>query len=157
MAIARIWTGATTADDADRYLEYLRRTGLSAYAATPGHEAVYCLRRIDGDEAEFTLVSFWRDRQAVEAFAGPEPDRAVFYPEDEAFLVRREPTVRHYEVAYHAVVRGRPGRLERLVRWWVRHAAAALPAPRAVAKVPRGGLGDTSAGRVRHAVGDAAA
>ena len=38
--IARTWWGATRADDAADYLEYLRETGLSEYARIPGHRRV---------------------------------------------------------------------------------------------------------------------
>jgi hypothetical protein len=34
-----------------------------------------------------------------ERFAGADPSTAVFYPEDDAFLVRRDLTVDHYDVA----------------------------------------------------------
>jgi hypothetical protein len=36
---------------------------------------------------------------AVKAFAGDDPERAVFYPEDDRFLIERDLTVAHYEVA----------------------------------------------------------
>jgi hypothetical protein len=36
---------------------------------------------------------------AVRAFAGENPDRSVYYPEDEHFLLQMEPLVRHYDVA----------------------------------------------------------
>jgi len=127
MSIARTWSGATRAADADAYLEYLRRTGLRAYARTPGNEGIVCLRRVDGERAEFTIVSLWRDREAVEAFAGSEPERAVFYPDDEAFLIARDERVRHYEVSFSTV---RPERMGRLIAWWASRAAAAVPAPR---------------------------
>jgi hypothetical protein len=32
------------------------------------------------------------------AFAGDDIDRAVFYPEDDRYLIAKEDTVRHYEV-----------------------------------------------------------
>jgi hypothetical protein len=35
----------------------------------------------------------------VARFAGPDVERAVFYPEDDRFLVDRDETVAHYEVA----------------------------------------------------------
>jgi hypothetical protein len=35
---------------------------------------------------------------AVRAFAGEDPERAVFYPEDERYLVERDLTVTHYDV-----------------------------------------------------------
>jgi hypothetical protein len=34
----------------------------------------------------------------VKGFAGDDPDRAVFYAEDDRFLVEREETVRHWQV-----------------------------------------------------------
>ena len=126
MAIARTWTGTTRADDADRYLAYLMETGFREYAATPGHEGVVCLRRIDGDRAEFRIVSVWRDEAAVEAFAGPERERAVFYPEDEAFLVGRDEYADHFEVVYSEGPARHRRWTERLVNWWIEHSSAAL-------------------------------
>jgi hypothetical protein len=35
---------------------------------------------------------------AIEGFAGSDPERAKYYPEDEEFLLDFEPTVEHYEV-----------------------------------------------------------
>ena len=100
--IARTWRGATRAADADRYLEYLEATGLPGYRGTPGNRGVLALRRIVGDRAEFLLVSLWESEEAIRRFAGADPDRAVFYPEDDRFLVARDERVRHYQVAYRA-------------------------------------------------------
>ena len=36
---------------------------------------------------------------AIRAFAGDDVERAVFFPEDERFLVERDLHVIHYEVA----------------------------------------------------------
>jgi heme-degrading monooxygenase HmoA len=96
--IARVWKGATRAADADQYLDYLRHTGLAAYARTPGHRRTITMRRIDGDRAEFVLVTLWDSMDAVRAFAGDEPERAVFYSEDDRFLVARDDRVTHYDV-----------------------------------------------------------
>lgn len=155
MAIARIWKGTTRAADADRYVGYLRRTGLADFAATPGNEAAYCLRRIEGDEAEFTIISLWRDLEAVEAFAGAKPERAVFYPEDDAFLLRRDELVSHHQVVFFGKARA-GGVVERLIGWWSRAASAALPAPRAIAKGPPRGVGGASAGHARRDAGSVA-
>jgi hypothetical protein len=35
---------------------------------------------------------------AITGFAGDEPDKAVFYPEDDRFLIQRDLTVSHYVV-----------------------------------------------------------
>ena len=96
--IARTWRGAVRAEDADAYVQYLEETGLSAYRATPGNQGVYGLRRIDGDRCEFLLVTLWDDMDAVRAFAGDDPTRAVYYPEDNRFLVERNSIVEHYDV-----------------------------------------------------------
>ena len=53
--------------------------------------------RGDGS-TEFTMVTCWDDMDSITAFAGPDPERAVFYPRDEQFLVDRDLTVRHYQV-----------------------------------------------------------
>ena len=36
----------------------------------------------------------------MRAFAGPEPERAVFYPEDDRFLIERGERVEHWSVVY---------------------------------------------------------
>jgi heme-degrading monooxygenase HmoA len=54
------------------------------------------------DRAEFLLVSLWDSEEAIRRFAGDDIDKAVFYPEDERFLVERDDHVWHYEVVYDA-------------------------------------------------------
>ena len=102
--IARTWAGATRAADADAYLDYLHATGLAAYRATPGNQGTLALRRIEGDRAEFLLVTLWESEEAIRRFAGDEIGRAVFYPEDDRFLVARDEHVTHYDVAFRAEV-----------------------------------------------------
>jgi heme-degrading monooxygenase HmoA len=96
--IARIWRGAVHADDAAAYARYIQQTGIDGYQKTPGNRGAWALCRADGDRAEFVTVSLWDSRDAIAAFAGQNIDQAVFYPEDERFLVERDMTVRHYEV-----------------------------------------------------------
>jgi heme-degrading monooxygenase HmoA len=96
--IARIWRGVVRAQDADAYAAYIRQTGLDGYQQTPGNRGAWLLRRIEGDRAEFITLSFWESRQAIEGFAGQDIERAVYYPEDDKFLVERDLTVRHYEI-----------------------------------------------------------
>ena len=96
--IARLWHGVTDAEKSDEYLDYLNETGVPDYRATEGNRAVYVLRRVEGDRAHFLTVSFWDSMEKVEAFAGPDPEKARYYPEDEGFLLDFEPRVEHYEV-----------------------------------------------------------
>ena len=96
--IARTWRGWTNTADADAYVEYLLRTGIREYRETPGNRAAYILRREDGDRTEFVTLTFWDSLESVKGFAGEEPERAVFYPEDNRFLIDRDPTASHFEV-----------------------------------------------------------
>jgi heme-degrading monooxygenase HmoA len=96
--IARLWRGATRLADAQAYVAYLERTGLAEYRATPGNAGAWVLWRATGDEAEFITLSFWESEEAIRRFAGEEISRAVFYPEDERYLIRRELAVEHYRL-----------------------------------------------------------
>ena len=96
--IARIWHGVTAAEKAEEYLDYLNETGVPDYRATEGNRGVYVLRKIEGDRAHFLTVSFWGSIEEIKRFAGPDPERAKYYPKDEKFLLDFEPTVGHYEV-----------------------------------------------------------
>ena len=104
--IARIWRGRTPAAKSHAYLEYLLATGLKEYAETPGNLGVYALRRVESGVAEFLLLTLWDSMDAVRAFAGDDPERAVYYPEDDEYLLEREPTVAHYEVLEAPAVSG---------------------------------------------------
>jgi lactoylglutathione lyase len=96
--IVRIWRGWTAPEDADDYVAYLQATGIRAYRATPGNRAAFILRRTDGERTEFVTLTFWSSLEAVKAFAGEDVEQAVFYPEDDRFLVDRETTVTHFEL-----------------------------------------------------------
>jgi hypothetical protein len=97
--IARIWKGAVRLQDGDAYAEYMHATGLAEYAATPGNRGAWMLRRDAGANTEFLMFTLWESVDAIRAFAGDDIDAAVYYPEDERYLVEREDTVTHYEVA----------------------------------------------------------
>jgi heme-degrading monooxygenase HmoA len=96
--IARTWRGWTSAADADRYVGYLHEAGVREYRETPGNRGVLVLRRVVGDRAEFVLVTLWDSIEAVRAFAGDDESVAVFYPQDDEFLVDRERHAEHFEV-----------------------------------------------------------
>jgi heme-degrading monooxygenase HmoA len=97
--IARIWRGAVRAEDAPAYAAYVQETGLEGYQRTPGNRGAWVLWRVEGERAEIITVSLWESRDAIEGFAGQDIDQAVFYPEDDDFLIDRDLTVKHYEVA----------------------------------------------------------
>ncbi len=98
--IARIWQGRTRPGMGKSYYEYLDQTGLKEYRATKGFRSVLVLRREMGEESEYVLVTLWDSMESVRGFAGPEPERAVYYPEDDRYFPEHErrPFVTHYDV-----------------------------------------------------------
>jgi len=98
--IARTWRGATTAEDAEAYVEYLNRTGFREFRDTPGNLGAFGLRKLVDGRAVFLIVSLWESEDAVRRFAGADVEHAVFYPEDDRFLVERDDRVEHFEVVH---------------------------------------------------------
>ena len=98
--IARMWRGWVRTEDRDVYLAYVERTGMSGYRRTPGNRGAHLLARdLDDGRTEIVTLSFWDSREVIAGFAGEDIARAVFYPEDDRYLVDRETTVTHFEVA----------------------------------------------------------
>jgi heme-degrading monooxygenase HmoA len=96
--IARIWRGTVREADQDTYYEYLQATGLKEYASIAGNRGVFTLRRVADGKCEFLLLTLWESWDAIRAFAGPDYEKAVYYPEDEKFLLALDPHVTHYDL-----------------------------------------------------------
>lgn len=96
--IARIWRGAVRTGDADEYAAYIGETGLAEYARTDGNRGAWMLRRDVGELTEFVTFTLWESLEAVKAFAGEDYETAVYYPEDDRFLVERDHSCAHYQV-----------------------------------------------------------
>jgi heme-degrading monooxygenase HmoA len=96
--IARIWRGITPAERADDYVASLEGNLLRDCASTPGNRGISVLRRAQGEQCEIVLISLWDSLEAMRAYAGQNPERSVYYPEDEAYLLELEPLVRLYDV-----------------------------------------------------------
>lgn len=96
-AVVRMWTGVVRTADADDYARYVETTGMTAYRATPGNLDAWLLTRDLGDgRTEVTTVSRWRLLADITAFAGSDAEKAVFYPDDDRWLIERDERVRHY-------------------------------------------------------------
>ena len=96
--IARQWIGETREAVADAYFKYLEATGAKECEATKGNHGVWSLRRVHDSKAEFVFISLWDSFESIQAFAGYDYQKAVYYPEDEKFLLKLNPDVAHYEV-----------------------------------------------------------
>lgn len=94
--IARTWRGRIRRSDADAYVAYLRATGVADYRGAAGNAGVLVLQRDEGDESEILFLSLWASEEALLAEVGDETAR--YYPEDDSFLLDREPLAPHFWV-----------------------------------------------------------
>jgi heme-degrading monooxygenase HmoA len=98
--IARIWQCRTLPGKGKAYFDYLEETGLKEYRKTEGFKDLLVLTREVGEQTEYVLITLWESMEAVKRFAGPDPERAVYYPEDLQYIPESEatPLVKHYDV-----------------------------------------------------------
>ena len=99
--IARLWRGrAATAANADAYFQHVTGTVFPSLKDLAGHHGAWLLRRDVDSRTEFLAVTLWGSRQAIEAFAGADIDKAIVEPEARAMLAEFDDFARHYEVAF---------------------------------------------------------
>ena len=101
--IARVWRGATRAEDGEAYAAYVEESGTGPARKLPGSRGTLVLRRTRGDLAEFETIILFDSLDDVRAFAGDDLEAAVFFPEDDRYLVERDLHVSHHEVDVHMV------------------------------------------------------
>jgi antibiotic biosynthesis monooxygenase (ABM) superfamily enzyme len=101
--IARVWRGATLAEHADEYPAYLEKTGMRGARELPGARGTLVLRRERAGYAEFETILLFDALEDVAGFAGDDLELAVFFEQDDRYLVERDLEVRHYEVDVHMV------------------------------------------------------
>lgn len=98
--IARTWSGRTRRDHEEDYLKYVLETGIRDILEIKGNRGALLLRRLHGEEVELLLISLWGSIESIEAFTGPEVEKARYYPEDDKYLLEKPEKVIHYEVVY---------------------------------------------------------
>ena len=96
--IVRMWHGKVPAAKAGEYREFLNARAITDYQSVAGNISVHILERSDGAITHFITLTFWKDMEAIKAFAGEDVAAAKYYPEDQDFLLEFEPTVVHYQV-----------------------------------------------------------
>ena len=96
--IARIWHGTTKATDYEAYTTFMKEVAIPDYQQIAGLVKLSFHRRIEGDIAHFTLITYWTDLEAIRQFAGADYEVAKYYPRDRDYLLEFERTVRHFEV-----------------------------------------------------------
>lgn len=100
--IARIWHGKTDKKFFDEYSTFLQERAVPDYSSIEGNQGITFLRRVEANEAHFTLITFWDSLESIKKFAGAEYDKAKYYPEDSRYLLEFEEKVVHHEVFYNS-------------------------------------------------------
>ncbi|MFZ1744203.1 MAG: hypothetical protein WAT93_15245 [Pontixanthobacter sp.] len=98
--ILRTWHGRTSLADAGQYEEFMRIRAAPDYQSVPGLLRAIFTRRDEDDAAHFLLVTVWRDINCVKQFAGADPSKAKYYPEDDAFLLEKENASLNHVIFY---------------------------------------------------------
>jgi heme-degrading monooxygenase HmoA len=104
--VARIWIGHTRPEDREEYVRYLEKSGMAEYRVTPGNLGAWLLVREVEGQAEFLTFSFWDSWESIRRFAGPDPELARYFPDDERYLLEFPETVQHFEVCLPSAERG---------------------------------------------------
>ena len=89
--IARSWRGAVRTADAEAYADYIDETGMKDTPPRPATAAPGCSPEI-GDLTEFVTFSLWDSSRPSRPSPARTTRRAVFYPEDDRYLVERDPS-----------------------------------------------------------------
>ncbi|MHA1971583.1 MAG: antibiotic biosynthesis monooxygenase [Candidatus Hodarchaeales archaeon] len=96
-----MWHGRTIKEKADAYMKFLKSRAIPDYQSIEGNLGLTFLKRHEGDITHFLLITYWNSFESIKKFAGSNPEVAKYYPEDDAFLLEKEPNVTHYEVFYN--------------------------------------------------------
>jgi heme-degrading monooxygenase HmoA len=84
--IARTWFGRTRKELADEYLRYNYESGVLEVEKKPGCLGMQQFRKIRGDVAEFTTISYWESTEAMEIAHGDDL-RPTHLEKDEEYLL----------------------------------------------------------------------
>lgn len=89
--IVRTWHGRTRSSNAEAYEKFTVERAVPDYASAGGLKKLYFTRRDDGEISHFLLITVWESMEAVKRFAGDDPSKAKYYPEDDRYLLEKEP------------------------------------------------------------------
>ena len=98
--IARIWHGRTLAQHFDEYTEFTNKMAIPDYSSIEGNLGMTFLRRLEGNEAHFTLITYWDSIDSIKKFAGEDYEKAKYYPDDQKYLLEFEDKVVHHEIFF---------------------------------------------------------
>lgn len=68
------------------------------FTKIPGNRGYQMFRETIGDVTHFTVISYWRSRKDITAYAGSDIRKTHHLPRDAEFLINPEKEVRNYEI-----------------------------------------------------------
>ena len=96
--VARMWRGRVPNARADEYQKYLEADGLTKLRAIKGNLGADMFRHALGDgTTEFTVVSYWPNREAIHAYAGADIEKVHDLARDKEFLIDPDRTVKNFD------------------------------------------------------------
>ncbi len=97
--ILRKWESRIRAADEAAYIAYIEETGAADYAGTDGNLGFQILLQRHPDATcTVTTLSWWRDLDAIKAFAGEDYGKSRYYAEDARYLLEWNEEVEHFDV-----------------------------------------------------------
>ena len=97
--IVRLWRGWTLPADADAYQAFLEAEIAHGFLDLEGVLGIEVLRSDLDDETAFVTLIRFKDRAALEAFAGPDLEAAVVPERARRLMSRFDERVTHYRIA----------------------------------------------------------
>jgi len=98
--ISRHWRGRTKQGRDQAYIDHLKADTFPKISAIPGFVSASVLQRAGPGGSEFEIVTVWKSRTAIEAFAGQDIEAAVVPEAAQAMLAEFDERVRHYEIVH---------------------------------------------------------
>jgi heme-degrading monooxygenase HmoA len=96
--VIRQWRGRANRAQASAYPEHFRSAVVPQLRKVPGFLGAFLSQRQSADQVEFLVLTRWISMDAIRAFAGSAPEKAVVEPGAIAALTTYDDEVRHYEV-----------------------------------------------------------
>ena len=100
--IVRTWMAYAKPENARAYRDHLTAHVIPKLQKLPGFHGLELCSAQRGDRVELLVISRWQSLDAIKAFAGPKPERAVVEPGARAVLEEYDDVVFHYEVSLDA-------------------------------------------------------
>ena len=96
----RLWHGTVAIEKADEYERFMISRAAPDYSSVEGLLKLYFQRRNENKIAHFLLITIWDSMESVKKFAGENPEKAKYYPEDDSYLLEKEETSALYDIFF---------------------------------------------------------